>query len=167
MRDTAVPRAIERLLSLPGLPFMARLCLASAFIQSGISKLIDFQGAMDEMQHLGLHRPGLLAAAVILTQLGGSALILTRRYCWLGAGILAVFTVIATLMAHRFWQFDGADRIHQMTTFFEHLGLVGGFAVAALLVDGEAASDRRGSSFVFSDAPHRVRGNIISKQLDP
>src|SRR5262245_21167092 len=127
MSDSAVPRAIERLLSLPGLSLIARLCLASAFIQSGVSKLVDFQSAMTEMQHFGLHPSGLFAAAVILTQLGRSALFLTRRYCWLGAGTLAVFTVIATVLAHRFWQFDGADRIHQMTTFFEHLGLVGGF----------------------------------------
>ena len=155
MRDIAVPHAIERLLSLPGLPFMARLCLASAFIQSAISKLIDLQGAVDEMQHFGLRYPGLFAAAVILTQLGGSALVLTRRHCWLGAGILAVFTAMATLLAHRFWQFDGADRIHQMTTFFEHLGLVGGFALAALLVNGGSASRPAGSW-----------GNIISNQLN-
>jgi len=159
MSDIAAPQAIDRLLSLPGLSAVARLCLASAFIQSGISKLIDFQGAMDEMQHFGLPHPGLFAAAVILTQLGGSALLLTRRYCWLGAGILAVFTVMATLMAHRFWQFDGADRIHQTTTFFEHLGLVGGFALAALLLNGGANSDRR-------PAVQGSWGNIISNQLN-
>lgn len=149
MSDIAVPRAIERLLSLPGLGYAARLCLASAFIQSGISKLIDLPGATAEMQHFGLSHPGLFAAAVIATQLGGSALFLTRRYCWLGAGILAVFTAIATLMAHRFWQFDGVERIHQMATFFEHLGLIGGFALATLLVNGEAVSDRKPAAAGF------------------
>ena len=122
MTSIAVPRVIERLLALPGLSFVARLCLASAFIQSGVAKLIDFQGALAEMQHFGLRPAALLAAAVILTQLGGSVLFLTRQYCWLGAGILAVFTGLATLMAHPFWAFDGVDRVRQMATFFEHLG---------------------------------------------
>src|SRR4029077_10587620 len=88
MTRIAVPRVIERLLSLPGLSFVARLCLASAFIQSGVAKLIDFQGAIAEIQHFGLRPAALFAATVILTQLGGSVLFLTRRYCWLGAGIL-------------------------------------------------------------------------------
>ncbi len=73
--------------------------------------------------------------AVILAQLAGSALFLTRRFCWVGAGILAGFTLAATFLAHPFWAGG-----RQTATFFEHLGLVGGFALAALLVNGKRAS---------------------------
>jgi len=131
-----VPRPIEALLAVPGIEFLARLALASPFLVSGVTKLIDFAGASGEMVGLGLNPAPAFAAAVIATQLGGSALFLTRRYCWLGAGMLAVFTMLATLMAHQFWNFAGADRNHQMATFFEHVAIVGGFAVAALLVNG-------------------------------
>ena len=85
---------------------------------------------------MGLRTGGPFAAAVILTQLGGSLLFLTRRYCWLGAGILAGFTVVATLLAHPFWTFEGPDRGRQTATFFEHVAIVGGLAMAALFVNG-------------------------------
>ncbi len=139
--DSGVPRPIRGLLALPGLGMLARLALASPFLISGIVKLTDFAGATAEVaglvgRGLGPGQAGLVAAAVILAQLGGALLFLTQRYCWLGAGILAGFTVAATLLAHAFWTFDGAERGHQAATFFEHLAIVGGFAVAALFVNG-------------------------------
>jgi len=85
---------------------------------------------------LGLTPGAPFAAAVILAQLGGSVLFLTRRFCWLGAGILAGFTVMATLLAHPFWTFAGPDRARQTATFFEHVAIVGGFAIAAMFVNG-------------------------------
>ena len=95
-------------------------------------KLADFEGAVAEAAGLGLRPAALVATAVIGTQIGGSALFLTRRFCWLGAGILAVFTALATLLAHPFWMVEGPDRGHQTATFFEHVAILGGFAMAAL-----------------------------------
>lgn len=129
-----IPQPIRAMLAVPGLGFAARLALAAPFLVSGAGKLLDFAGASAEAHGLGLNSPALVAAAVILTQLGGSALFLTRRFCWLGAGLLAGFTVVATLLAHPFWAFEGPDRGRQAATFFEHLAIVGGFAAAALLV---------------------------------
>jgi uncharacterized membrane protein YphA (DoxX/SURF4 family) len=123
------------MLALPGLDILACLALASPFLISGVMKLVDFRGATAEVTGLGLQPAGLIAAAVILTQLGGSALFLIRRTCWLGASILAVFTVMATLLAHPFWMFEGPDLGRQIATFFEHAAIVGGFAVAALFVN--------------------------------
>ena len=139
MTDIVVPRPIAQLLALPALDYVARLALASPFLISGVVKLFDFQGAIGEVGGLGLRPAGVMAAAVVVTQLGGSALFLTRHYCWLGAGILAGFTVLATLLAHPFWAFEGPERGHQTATFFEHVAIVGGFAMAALFVNGRSA----------------------------
>jgi transmembrane protein len=139
MTDVAAPRPIAQVLALPGFDYLARLALASPFLISGVVKLTDFGGAMNEVTGLGLQPAGLIATTVILTQLGGSALFLTRRYCWLGAGILAVFTALATVLAHPFWAFEGPDRGRQTATFFEHVAIVGGLAVAALFVNGQRA----------------------------
>jgi len=136
MTDIAAPHPIDRMLALPGLDNLARLALASPFLISGLVKLTDFGGAMNEVAGLGLQPAMPIAAAIILTQLGGSAFFLSRRTCWLGAGILAVFTVLATLLAHPFWMFEGPERGHQTATFFEHVAIVGGLAMAALLVKG-------------------------------
>jgi uncharacterized membrane protein YphA (DoxX/SURF4 family) len=139
MTGIAAPRPIDRMLALPGLDTLARLALASPFLISGLVKLTDFGGAMNEVAGLGLQPAMPIAAAIVLTQLGGSILFLTRRHCWLGAGMLAVFTVLATLLAHPFWAFEGPDRGRQTATFFEHLAIVGGLAVAALFVNGQRA----------------------------
>jgi transmembrane protein len=135
MTDIAIPRPIDRMLALPGLDTLSRLALASPFLISGVVKLVDFGGATAEVTGLGLQPAGLIATAVILTQLGGSALFLTRRYCWLGAGILAGFTAFATLLAHPFWLFDGPDRGRQTATFFEHVAIMGGLTLGALFVN--------------------------------
>ena len=140
MSDIAIPRPIAQVLALPALDYAARLALASPFFVSGVVKLLDFPGAMIEVVGLGLGPAGPFAVAVIATQLGGSLLLLTRRYCWLGAGILAVFTVVATLLAHPFWMYEVPDRGPQTATFFEHVAIVGGLAVAALFVNGRGAS---------------------------
>ena len=129
----ALPSLISAMLSWRPLGPAARLALASAFLISGIAKLLDFESARVEVAALGFGASALVAAAVIATQLGGSALFLSRRWCWLGAGILAGFTIAATLIAHPFWNFEGPERARQAATFFEHLGLVGGFVVAAIL----------------------------------
>ena len=127
-----VPRVVETMLTSPTVESAARFALASPFVVSGIAKLLDFNGTSNEIAALGLRPPLFLAMLVILTQLAGSVLFLTRQYCWLGAGILSVFTIIATLLAHRFWAFSGIDFVRQMTTFFEHAAIVGGLAAAAI-----------------------------------
>ncbi|QRM33826.1 DoxX family protein [Microvirga sp. VF16] len=140
MTDVAVPRLIAWVLELPALDLVARLGLASPFLMSGVVKLIDFTGALKEVAELGLKPAGPFAAAVIVTQLGGSLLFLTSRYCWLGAGILAGFTILATLLAHPFWAFEGSDRGRHTATFFEHVAIVGGLAMMALFVNGRSPS---------------------------
>jgi uncharacterized membrane protein YphA (DoxX/SURF4 family) len=128
------PGLVRAALASPALGLAARLALASPFLLSGLAKLLDFAGATAEAAGLGLSPPALVAAAVIAAQLGGTALFLTRRWCWLGAGVLAGFTVVATLVAHAFWTFDGSERGRHTAVFFEHLALVGGFAAAAVMV---------------------------------
>jgi uncharacterized membrane protein YphA (DoxX/SURF4 family) len=49
--------------------------------------------------------------------------------------MLAVFTAIATLLAHAFWLDAGAEKAAQMDAFFEHAAIIGGFMLLAL-VDG-------------------------------
>lgn len=136
MSIIVIPRPIAQVLALPALDYLARLALAAPFLISGVVKLLDFPGAANEVAGLGLQPAGAIAAAVIVTQLAGSILFLARRSCWLGAGMLVAFTILATLLAHPFWTFEGPDRGRQMAVFFEHVAIVGGFAMAVLFANG-------------------------------
>ena len=135
MAHSAAPSFISVALASPAVSLVARLALVSPFAISGIAKLLDFGGATAEVRGLGLPHSAPVAAAVVATQIIGSLLFLSRRFCWLGAGILSGFTAFATLLAHAFWQFDGVERAHQLATFLEHVAIVGGLVLAAHLAE--------------------------------
>ncbi|MGV7206968.1 DoxX family protein [Oxalobacteraceae bacterium A2-2] len=113
------------------LQWLFLLLLCAAYLQGGINKLTDFQSAIGEMQHFGLSPAAPLAGLVILGELGASALILSGYYRWLGAGFLAVFTLMATFVANRYWEIAGPERFMAANSFYEHLGLAGGFLLVA------------------------------------
>jgi len=58
---------------------------------------------------------------------------LTKIYLWLSALCLAGFTLLAMFIANRFWEQPLPQRFMVENSFFEHLGLVGGFLLVAWL----------------------------------
>jgi uncharacterized membrane protein YphA (DoxX/SURF4 family) len=116
----------------PPVYWIALLGLCAAYLQGGIVKAFNFGGAIAEMQHFGLAPAAPFAIAVIVLELGASVMILTGFYRWLAALALAGFTLMATLIALRFWELTaGQERFMAANAFFEHLGLVGGFLIVA------------------------------------
>jgi uncharacterized membrane protein YphA (DoxX/SURF4 family) len=112
--------------------FISLLALCSAYIQGPLTKIFDFPGAIAEMEHFGLHPAPLFAVGVIVFELSMSAFILAGIYRWAASIALAVFTLAATLIALRFWELPlGMERAMAMNGFFEHIGLVGAFALVA------------------------------------
>ena len=126
-------RPIDLILHAPATAAAARIVLCLPFWWSGLSKLLDFSGGTAEMAALGLEPAWLFNALTILVQLGGSLLVILNRWTWLGAGALGVFTALATVMAHRFWTLDGIERVRELNTFLEHLAIIAGFVLVAIL----------------------------------
>lgn len=62
-------------------------------------------------------------------------LIIFRRFIWLATGGLAVFTMLAAVMAHSFWNMTGLARFENMNVFLEHCDLVGGLMMTALIAE--------------------------------
>src|SRR5258706_15941731 len=83
------------------------------------------------MQRFGLPYAAMLAAITIVVEIGASLLILTGIYRWAGALVLAGFTLFATLVANRFWEMAPPERFMAANSFFEHIGLIGGFVLVA------------------------------------
>jgi uncharacterized membrane protein YphA (DoxX/SURF4 family) len=127
------PRWVRAILSWPWLLPISRIALVSAFLIGGIQKLIDFPAAVAEQAHFGLQPAWLWAAAAIMVELGGSALVIFGRWVWLGAGGLGVLTAVAMLTANDFWAKAGHDRFIAVNDFFEHLGLIAGLVLVSVL----------------------------------
>jgi uncharacterized membrane protein YphA (DoxX/SURF4 family) len=123
--------AMRNLFTVPWVQWLALLGLCAAFLQGGLNKAIDFPAAIAEMNHFGLSPAAPLAIAVIVLELGASMLVLTGFHRWLGALALAGFTLFATFVALRFWEMAAPERFMAANSFFEHLGLVGGFVLVA------------------------------------
>jgi uncharacterized membrane protein YphA (DoxX/SURF4 family) len=126
------------------LALLVRLALVSAFLVGGVSKMLDFNSAVAEQAHLGLHPPVIWAALAATVEIFGSLCVIFRRYTWLGAGGLGVLTAVAMLVANDFWNQTGAAHFMTLYGFFEHLGLIAGLVLVTMLSDANRAADGSG-----------------------
>jgi len=129
------PRAVHALLDWPPVWFLARLLLVGAYLVGAFAKMTDWPGAVAEQTHFGMSPPAFWAGLTIAVEIVGPLLILTGRLVWLGAGMLGVFTLLAAIKANAFWTMTGLERFGATNAFFEHLGLIGGFVLAALVAE--------------------------------
>lgn len=137
------PRFVDAILDWRWTSFVARLALVGAYLVGAFVKLADWPAAVAEQAHFGMPHPAVWAAVVIAVELVGPLMILTGRMIWLGAGMLGVFTFFAAIRANAFWIMPpGKDRFMATNAFFEHLGLVGGFILAALVAEHAARQAR-------------------------
>jgi transmembrane protein len=126
-------RLIVLFLRAPATAVAARIVLCLPFWWSGLTKLLDFSGGTAEMAAFGLEPAWLFNALTIFVQLGGSLLVILNRWTWLGAGALGVFTALATVLAHQFWTLDGVERVRELNTFLEHMAIIAGFVLVAMI----------------------------------
>lgn len=141
------PTAVSPALGNRMVRWIALLGLCAAYLQGGIAKALDFNLAVAEMQHFGLSPAAPVAAAVIAFELLASIAVLVGLQRWFASLGLAAFTLAATFTANRFWELAPPDRFMAANSFFEHLGLVGGFLLVAWMDikerGGEATSETR------------------------
>jgi uncharacterized membrane protein YphA (DoxX/SURF4 family) len=136
------PEWVAAILGWPGVWLLARIGLSSAYLLGGLTKLLDFPAASAEQDHFGFHPGWVWAIVVIAVELGGSILLIWGRWVWLAAGALGVLTFVASLAANNFWALQGPARFAATNAFFEHIGLIAGFVMAALLAEQAQRANR-------------------------
>ena len=108
------------------LPLAARSLIAALFLVAGVRKILFFSLQVAYFTRLGFPFPEAFTVLAILAEVGGAALLIagwrTREAAW----VLIVFTLVATFMAHRFWEFDPAQSANQMNHFLKNLAIIGG-----------------------------------------
>jgi transmembrane protein len=86
---------------------------------------------MAEMAQFGLQPAAAFNIAVIITQLGGSALIIANRWAWFGAGWLGIFTALTIPIVHTFWTMEEPIKTIEFYVVMEHISIIGGLMVVA------------------------------------
>jgi len=121
----------------------SRMMLAAVFVVFGIRKAMAVAGTTKYFATLGLPMPDVMVWLVILIEIGGGLLLILGWQTRLVAWILAAFVVCATFAAHRFWEFDGAQYVPQLTSFMKNLAIVGGLLMVAACGPGRLSVDKR------------------------
>jgi len=118
---------------------VGRILLALMFVLAGFGKLTNIGGTAAYMGSAGL--PALPALAVLvglIELLGGLAVASGFLARWAALG-LAVFTVVASLMFHRYWSLPADQQMMQQLLFLKNMAAAGGLFVLAALGPGPAS----------------------------
>jgi len=120
----------------------SRVMLAAVFVVFGIRKAMAVAGTAKYFATLGLPMADVLVWLVILIEIGGGLLLILGWRTRLVAWILAAFVVCATLAAHRFWEFEGAQYVPQLSNFMKNLAITGGLMLVGACGPGRLSVDK-------------------------
>ena len=128
----------------PMLPLLGRILIGALFLTAGVRKLMGVAGAAAYFAKLGFPAPEVMAYLAILIEIGGGLLLIigwkTRLVSW----ILIAFVVIATGMAHRFWEFTDPGQYNaQLNNFLKNAAVIGGLLMYVNYGAGSASVDKR------------------------
>lgn len=122
---------------------IARVLLAAMFVLSGFDKLTHLDGTAAFIAAGGLPLPQLLAPLVgAFELLGGLAVAIGWHARW-AALALALFTIAASLLFHRFWAVAADQAFVQQLLFMKNLSVAGGLLLVFALGPGAASLDAR------------------------
>ncbi|HYI86855.1 MAG TPA: DoxX family protein [Burkholderiales bacterium] len=122
---------------------VGRILLSLVFLIAGYRKLMGVAASAGYFAKLGFPMPEVLVWVAIAVELGGAILLIVGWKTRWAALLLALFTLIATFAAHRFWEVDPAQYANQMNHFLKNLAIVGGMVILAATGPGALSVDGR------------------------
>ena len=125
------------------LTLIARILLAAIFITAGLSKIGGFDGTVAYIASKGLPLPALIAALTIVVEvLGGIAIVLGYKARVAGF-ILAIFTILAAVIFHNFWDAPADQAYLQNIMFMKNLSMAGGLFLLTVFGAGGLSMDSK------------------------
>jgi putative oxidoreductase len=126
---------------------IGRVLMAAIYLNGGFHKLVGLDGfAANLVSHgvpVAAYPIAVLAACV---EFFGSLCVLLGLSTRYAALLMALFTVVAALIGHRFWEMsDPAMYANQMIHFMKNVAMVGGFLLLYAAGPGRLSIDRRGN----------------------
>ncbi|MGC8915448.1 MAG: DoxX family protein [Thermoanaerobaculum sp.] len=113
------------------------------FIVSGINKIMDWDGTAGYMASKGMPMVPLFLLGALVFELVGGLSVLLGFKARMGAILLIIFIVPATLIFHNFWTLEGMERQIQMMMFMKNLAILGGLLLVLGLGPGPASLDEK------------------------
>lgn len=110
---------------------VGRICLALVYLVSGIHKGIWYQKALVEFRQVRIPFVRLAVIGTVVLHIVAPLCLILGIFVRESALTLAVFTLLATFIAHDFWNLSGTDRLNQSRVAMAHVAIVGGLLLLA------------------------------------
>ena len=130
------------------LSLAGRVLLCAIFLLSAVgNKIPQFEAVKGYMASQGVPMPALALIGAIVFLICGSLAVISGYQARFGAGLLAVFLVLATYYFHDFWTFtEPQARQEQTIQFMKNAGLLG--AMLFVIANGPGAWSWHGRTSV-------------------
>ncbi len=139
-RSSAPQRTLVRTPVSDSIILIARVMIALIFIMSGWEKLTHFHAAVANLERMGV--PAFFASLAPFVEFFCGVTVLLGLLTQAVAVLMLVFTIVATLTAHRYWQYsDPAQYIAQHTNFWKNVSMMGGMLLLIVTAGGRFSID--------------------------
>ncbi|WP_431130771.1 DoxX family protein [Variovorax paradoxus] len=132
------PNAAQDTLSLVG-----RVLLALLFVPAGFSKLMGFAGTVGYISSVGAPLPQVAAVIAIIVELGLGLMLLVGFKTRFAAVVLAIFTVVASVLFHNYWSMPADKAFVNQLMFFKNIAVTGGLLAFVAFGAGRFSIDKR------------------------
>lgn len=137
-------------------PLAARLLFVALFLPAGWGKIGGFEGTVGYIASVGLPFATLGAIIAIVIEIVAPLALLVGFKTRIAAVVLAVFTLVATVIFHAYWAMPAEQQFVQQLMFFKNLGVVGGLLALAASGAGLWSLDARGERSASGRAEYRT-----------
>ena len=136
-----VPADRRGQISHDALLLFGRVIMALIFVQSGFGKLLDIGAFGASLAGKGVPFASVLGVIGPGVEFFGGLAVLAGWQTRYAAALIAVFTVVATLISHRYWEYADAARRAQEVNFQKNVCIIGGYLVLIASGGGRFSMD--------------------------
>ena len=133
--DSLAARACDTVL------LVGRLAMGIIFFQSGFAKLTALGAFSTSLGNRGVAFPGFWGPVGAINEFIGGTMIILGLGTRYAAALIVLFVIIATAIAHRYWEFAEPARRLQEGQFYKNLAIIGGALFLFICAAGRFSLD--------------------------
>jgi putative oxidoreductase len=132
---------------------LGRLLMASLFLTAGIPKVMQGYGGgfAKYLGTMGVPYPEIVGVVAVAIEVLVPIALILGLWPRISALLLIAFVIVATGLAHRFWDFPEAQQQAQVNNFLKNISIIGGLLF--YYVSGPGAWSLSGRSSSSAGAP--------------
>lgn len=133
--DSLAARASDSVL------MVGRLAMGIIFFQSGLAKLAALGAFSGSLSNRGVPFPGFWGPVGAISEFIGGTMIILGLGTRYAAALIVIFVIIATAIAHRYWEYAEPARRLQEGQFYKNLAIIGGALFLSICAAGRFSLD--------------------------